>query len=109
MIISYTKSNMFLYKVMAKKDWEMSQKAGRLRPGAIDTDFIHLAMESQIQKVLEKFWSAGPEYVILKLDPSKFNGRLVKEKNPGGSQEYYHLYDGYIPLTAVMETLDRIN
>lgn len=99
---------MFLYKVLAKSDWELSQNEGRLRRCSIDKDFIHLAMEGQIQKVLEKFWAAGPEYVVLKLDSKKFKGRLVKEKNPGGTQEYYHLYDGFIPLNAVVELKNRI-
>lgn len=98
---------MFLYKVMAKSDWKLSQNEGRLRLGSIDKEFIHLAMEDQIQKVLDKFWAAGPECVVLKLDSKKFKGRLVKEKNPGGTQEYYHLYDGFIPLDAVAEVKNR--
>lgn len=45
--------------------------------------------------------------MVLKIDPSKLIGKLVFEVNPGGTQKYYHLYNGKIPLNAVIEAIPR--
>lgn len=92
-----------LYKVMSPEEWERSQLQEYLVRGAIDTTFIHLATQEQYPKVLEKFWK-GREVVLLTLDPSRLEGRLVFEKNPGGATLYPHLYDAEIPLQAVVST-----
>ena len=42
------------------------------------------------------------EVMIVELNADKFSGRLVKEKNPGGVTEYFHLYERKIPLDAVV-------
>jgi uncharacterized protein (DUF952 family) len=68
----------------------------------LDDRFIHLATEGQIPKVLEKFWG-DRDCLILKLQSDQLKGRLVLEANPGGTHKYYHLYDGTIPMTAVIE------
>ena len=93
----------YLYKVLSVKGWEESQQGAILKPGPIDTDFIHLAKEDQLEKVITKFWSDSSEYVVVKLDPKKFIGKLVYEFNPGGSLKYYHLYNGSIPFSAVID------
>lgn len=94
----------YLYKVLSVKAWEESQQGANLKIGPIDTDFIHLAKEEQLEKVIAKFWGDSSEYVVAKLDPKKFIGNLVYEFNPGGSMKYYHLYNGFIPLNAVIDT-----
>lgn len=52
--------------------------------------------------MLKKFWH-DRDYVILKLNVRKLVGRLVYETNPGGSTQYYHLYEGKILLNAIEE------
>ncbi len=47
-------------------------------------------------------WEFFQIWRFITLDPTKFSGKLVKEKNPGGETEYFHLYEGKIPLTAVV-------
>jgi uncharacterized protein (DUF952 family) len=98
----------FLYKVVSKHDWNWSQEHPHVKVSSIDTQFIHLAMREQVPHVLEKFWAKDHDVVILQLDPSKLVGRLVKEKNPGGETEYYHLYEGSIPRETVVEVVDRL-
>lgn len=93
----------FLYKITSVQDWEKSQIAGHVIPGELDTLFIHLATEGQLEKITKKFWSSVSEYYILKLDSRKLKGKLVFEANPGGENKYYHLYKGSIPLNAVVE------
>jgi uncharacterized protein (DUF952 family) len=69
-----------------------------------DQDFIHLAREDQLNRIVGKYWDEVPEYVVLKIDTKKLPGKLVLEANPGGENKYYHLYDGSIPLKAVVES-----
>lgn len=93
----------FLYKIMSEEDWETSQRQHKLKLGQADDQFIHLSTEEQIDKIYEKFFRGMP-VVILKIKTDKLHGKLVKERNPGGMTEYYHLYDGSIPMDAVVSS-----
>lgn len=92
----------FLYKIVSPKEWQESKLQHRVIATPIDQGFIHLASEDQIAHVLQKFWK-NQEWVLLKLVSRKLQGRLVYETNPGGTNRYYHLYEGSIPLDAVVE------
>jgi uncharacterized protein (DUF952 family) len=96
-------SPQFLYKVLTMEHWDMSQAQGALVLSQGDEAFIHLSREDQVGRITGKYWAHVPEYVILKLDVSSLQGRLVFEANPGGENKYYHLYDGAIPLNAVVD------
>lgn len=91
-----------LYKILSLTAWTASQGQERLALGPDDARFIHLAEAHQIERIARKFFSGEPEVVVVELDPTQFVGRLVLEANPGGSQRYYHLYEGYIPQAAVV-------
>lgn len=97
-----------LFRVMAVEEWERSQQKAFLEVGEKDKEFIHLATEVQLPRIIEKYWKGRP-HVVLKLDTRLFEGRLVLEKNPGGSGLYWHLYDGRIPLCAVISNSESIN
>ena len=92
----------YLYKVLSTDDWEKSLKTVRL--SSMDADFIHLSTEAQLNRIIDKYWSDASEYVVLKLETAKLPGKLVLEANPGGMNQYYHLYDGSIPLSAIAES-----
>jgi uncharacterized protein (DUF952 family) len=92
----------YVYKIMSLPDWEESRQLGFLKILPIDEQFIHLCEEQQIPKITAKYWNEEQQIVILKLDPTKLHGQLVKENNPGGTTEYFHLYNGKIPLIAVL-------
>jgi len=92
----------YLYKVVSVGAWEESVKTSEVVLSSADKDFIHLAKEDQLSHVTEKFWK-GKDYIVLKLATQKLMGRLVYETNPGGETKYYHLYEGSIPLSAVVE------
>ena len=95
----------YLYKLMSPENWTQSQKQDNLVLYSIDTDFIHLATKEQIDRVAKKFWR-DKDFVVLKLDPKKIIGKLVYESNPGGSQKYYHVYNGHIPTGAVVAVVE---
>lgn len=92
---------MFLYKIMTFAILESAQ--GHYVPRMPDdATFIHLAEEADITRIAKKFFPQEVELTVLTIDTEKLAGRLIKEKNPGGSQEYYHLYEAAIPWNAVI-------
>lgn len=96
--------NHYLYKVLTKAEWEASQGRETLVLPESDSAFIHFSLQDQLERITAKYFSAYPEYVVLKIDMNRLPGTLVFEANPGGTAKYYHLYNGSIPLTAVLET-----
>jgi len=90
-----------LYKVISVENWEKSKLQDRLILPPMDDDFIHLSMEHQVDNVIAKFWKNTSEFFVLTIKSSQLPGKLVFESNPGGSNKYYHLYDGFIPMSAV--------
>jgi uncharacterized protein (DUF952 family) len=92
----------FLYKILSMDDWKKSGKTVHLP--SMDADFIHLSTEDQLDKIIEKYWADAREYVVLKIETAKLSGKLVLEANPGGTNKYYHLYNGSIPVSAIVES-----
>jgi uncharacterized protein (DUF952 family) len=92
----------YLYKIVSQEQWQKSLLRNEVVGSSIDDEFIHLAKEDQVDHVVKKFWS-NMDYIVLKFASKKLVGRLIYEKNPGGSTEYYHLYEGNIPLDAVVD------
>lgn len=93
----------YLYKVLSLVDWNNSQSKSFVILSKEDKDFIHLSKQDQLDKIIDKYWSNVPEFVVLKLDTHQLPGNLVYETNPGGTHKYYHLYSGSIPLSAIVE------
>jgi uncharacterized protein (DUF952 family) len=92
----------YLYKVLSMDDWAKSSETVHL--SSMDADFIHLSTEDQLDKIIEKYWAGVSGYVVLKIETAKLSGKLVLEANPGGTNKYYHLYNGSIPLNAIVES-----
>ncbi|MDF2550059.1 MAG: glutathione S-transferase [Chlamydiales bacterium] len=92
----------FLFKIISLDDWDKSKASQDVVLSAADSDFIHLSTEEQLPAILRKYWADRP-HVVLKLDTRQLQGDLKLEANPGGSTRYYHLYQGNIPVDAVIE------
>jgi uncharacterized protein (DUF952 family) len=101
-VVKMEEKPFYLYKVLSVDDWAKSCKSIHL--SSADADFIHFSTEDQLNRIIEKYWAEAPEYVLLKVDTRKLPGKLVLEANPGGTNKYYHLYNGSIPLSAVVES-----
>jgi uncharacterized protein (DUF952 family) len=95
---------MNIYKILSENDWLESQQLKFVKPLALDDKFIHLCTHEQIELIVSKFWSNREDVIVLEIDPSLVLGDLVFETNPHGSTKYYHLYNGSIPLNAVVNS-----
>src|SRR5581483_11257106 len=94
----------YLYKILSLKNWQATQSRKAFQLPAEDNDFIHFSTEQQLGRIIEKYWPDAPQYVILKIQTDKLEGRLIFEKNPGGATQYYHLYEGFITLYSIIES-----
>lgn len=99
--VAISERPVFLYKILSIENWDKSSEEVYL--SSMDADFIHLSTEEQLNGIIAKYWSRGSEYVVLKIETAKLPGKLVLEANPGGTNKYYHLYQGSIPLDSVVE------
>lgn len=97
------KTPRYLYKILTLKDWQTSLSQNTVLLTEMDREFIHLSKEDQLDSILKKYWAHVPEYAILKVQTDQLIGDLTYETNPGGINKYYHLYEGSIPLKAVVE------
>ncbi len=94
----------FLYKILSLENWLATQKNKIVVLSSFDSDFIHLSTEEQLDKIVAKYWSEIPQFVILKILTNQLEGELRYEVNPGGTTKYYHLYHGCIPHEAIVES-----
>lgn len=94
---------MYIYKILSAQAWQESQELGLIPPQKLDTNFIHLCKQDQINKIVEKFYNNEPKIIIATIDANKLSGNLIEEANPGGTTKYFHLYDGKLPLDCVVE------
>lgn len=93
----------YLYKILSVDEWEKSKSQASVQLSKEDEPFVHLSKEDQLDRIIEKYWANVSEFVLLKVDTNQLSGRLVYEANPGGTNKYYHLYEGSIPLKAVVD------
>jgi len=93
----------YLFKILSTKDWKESQGQPCLKLSSYDIKFIHLCTETQIDRIVEKFYGNEEQVIVIKVETPKLSGKLIKEKNPGGFTEYYHLYEGSIPMSSVVD------
>lgn len=93
----------YLYKILPFRLWQSTQNTKAVLLSSEDATFIHFSTEDQLDKIIKKYWSNVPQFVILKIETDKLEGNLVYETNPGGSIKYYHLYKGFIPFNSILE------
>lgn len=93
----------YLYKILSLSNWQASQSKKTTQLSAEDDAFIHLATQDQLERIIAKYWADAPQFVILKIDSHKLEGKLVFEANPGGTTKYYHLYNGFIPFDSIVD------
>ena len=93
-----------LLHVARASAWAAAQRSGvypiPAEPGGAPAPFIHLCRPEQLPGVLERFFAAEPEpLVLLDVDPAGLDVRL--EEAPDGAGRFEHLY-GALPVRAVI-------
>ena len=98
---------MFIYHVVLPEVWERSKTKASYQPESLATEgFIHCSYPSQLEAVLERYYSGAHKVLILKIDTDKLLSKLVKE--PSTNNEVYpHIY-GRLNHNAVVEVTERV-
>jgi len=91
----------YLYKVMSLEHWQKSLELDHIFLSNEDANFIHLSTEDQLETIVKKYWADSPSFIVIESEVSKLPGELVFEANRGGTTKYYHLYDGFLPKSAI--------
>jgi uncharacterized protein (DUF952 family) len=93
-----------LYKVLALDLWQASENKKNVLLSSDDTPFIRFQKEDELGRLLHYWNKLNVPHVVLKIKANKLEGKLVFEAKLGGSTKQYHLYNGCIPINAIIES-----
>jgi uncharacterized protein (DUF952 family) len=98
---------MFIYHVVLPAVWERFKTKPSYQAESLATEgFIHCSYASQLEGVLERYYSGVDRVLILTIDTDKLLSKLVKE--PSTNNELFpHIY-GRINHNAVVNVEERI-
>ncbi len=103
MKLQNTEAPKHLYKIVPLEQWQASQTKDNLVLSPEDTPYIRFLKEDELGRTLHYWIKINAAHVVLKIKANKLVGRLVFEPNPGGSAKQYHLYNGSIAMSAIVE------
>ena len=94
-----------IFHIAEKKRWESSQEAGSYSAESLSIEgFIHCSTIDQVLGVANRIFRSRTDLVVLKIDESKVDHRIVYENLDGGKILYPHIY-GPIAFEAVAAIL----
>jgi uncharacterized protein (DUF952 family) len=88
------------------EEWAAAQATGVYITGSLGTEgFIHCSTEEQLAGTLAKHFPGRDDLVILEVDESLLDARLVYEDSYGSGAEFPHVY-GPIAVAALRPRLE---
>lgn len=98
---------MIIYHVVLPETWARFEGRPSFRSQSLETEgFIHCSFESQLEGVIERYYSDQPELLILHIETDKLKSKLVKEESTAG-ELYPHVY-GRINMDAIVRVEPRL-
>lgn len=97
---------MYIYHIVLPEVWENFKLASSYHAESLVAEgFIHCSFDTQLDSVLERYYSGVDTVLILKIDPEKLTSRLIDE--PSTNNEIYpHIY-GPINRDAIVGIEER--
>ncbi len=97
------KSN--IYHIVSSDDWNANQVFAEYKPRQFATEgFIHCSYLHQLSSVADRFFYGQKNLLLLVIDCSKIDSKIIDENLEGGLELYPHLYGG-LPKNAVVEVI----
>ena len=96
---------MRIFHIVRPADWESHTGDSYEAESLVTEGFIHCSFAEQLDSVIGRYYSDAEEIVILEIDPTKLDSKLVVEPSTGGDN-YPHIY-GPINKDAVVGTERR--
>ena len=98
---------MFIYHVVLPAVWERFKTKPSYQPDSLTTEgFIHCSYASQLEGVLERYYSGVQKVLILTIETDKLLSKLVKEASTN-NELFPHIY-GRLNHSAVVNVEERI-
>ncbi|MCW5962083.1 MAG: DUF952 domain-containing protein [Pyrinomonadaceae bacterium] len=97
---------MIVYHIVLPEIWaNFAGKPEYAAESLYSEGFIHCSFATQLDAVLERYYSGIEKVVILEIDPDKLSSRYVEE--PSTNNEIYpHIY-GPINQDAIVNAVER--
>jgi len=93
-----------IYHVVSKANWQAALEQGYYEAPSLATEgFIHLSKKEQVSGVLDRYYKAVPDLLLLHVDESKLTAILKYENAPSVNEDFPHLF-GRLNIDAVIET-----
>ena len=98
---------MFIYHVVLPAVWERFKSKPSYQPDSLATEgFIHCSYASQLEGVLERYYSGVEKVLILTIETDKLLSKLVKEVSTN-NELFPHIY-GRLNINSVVDVEERV-
>ena len=98
---------MFIYHVVLPAVWERFKSKPSYQPDSLATEgFIHCSYASQLDAVLERYYSGVEKVLILTIETDKLLSKLVKEASTN-NELFPHIY-GRLNVNSVVDVEERV-
>jgi uncharacterized protein (DUF952 family) len=95
----------YIYHIVSSDDWNAHRLQVEYQPRQFATEgFIHCSYLHQLSSVADRFFVGQNNLLLLVIDCSKINSKIIDENLEGGLELYPHLY-GKLPKSAVVEVI----
>jgi len=91
------------YHLIGEQEWISAKAGAHYAPESLSKEgFIHFSLKSQLEGVVERFYSQRTDLLVLVIDRNKLRAPVRFERAHG--EEFPHLY-GPLNLDAVIEVV----
>jgi len=92
---------MLIYHITTRQEWLSQKPLGIYTPSGYAQDgFIHCSTSAQIWEVANHYYFNRHDLVVLEIDSTRLNTKVIFENLEGGADLFPHLYEK-LPVAAV--------
>jgi uncharacterized protein (DUF952 family) len=97
-----------IYHITTEKEWAAYDDKAEYAPAAFEKEgFIHASRLSQLEGVLERYYSGRTDLLLLRIDERKLDCDLIYE--PSTNKDLYpHVY-GKVNKDAIVEVVEEFD
>jgi uncharacterized protein (DUF952 family) len=95
-------ASQLIYHIAPAADVERAARSGIYSPGSLASEgFMHCSYASQVAATADRFFRGQKDLLVLEIDPTRLQCRIVEESLADDAQRFPHVY-GSLPMSAVL-------
>ncbi|NEQ98300.1 MAG: DUF952 domain-containing protein [Cyanothece sp. SIO2G6] len=95
-----------MFHITARSEIENAQRSGIYTPHAFPKEgFIHCSYVHQIVEVANRLFLHRTDLVLLEIDTSRLDCKIIDENLYGGTELFPHIY-GVLPISSIVRIHD---